>query len=352
MAYAPLAARILLEQYRGVRSAITSCSPSEDSAEHSTCICLDVARLREYWRLLVQAYNAWNEDYASSMGAALAYYTVFSLAPLLILVIAVAGSIFGQEAARGEIVSQLGGVMGDDGARVLQDLLESASKPSSSTLASILGLATLIVGATSVLAELQSALDRIWRAPAIQQTSGVIAMIRTRLLSFGMVIALGFLLLVSLVVGAALSALGKWGVGLFPGAIVALQVLNLALGFLVTTLLFAMAYQILPRVKIAWSDVWTGSIVTAALFTVGKYLIGVYLGRAGVASGFGAAGSFVVLLVWVYYSAQIFLLGAEFTWVYAHRHGSKQQESVRPRSAATRQQTGPPDLAPPRARDR
>jgi membrane protein len=286
------------------------------------------------------------------MGAALAYYTVFSLAPLLILVIAVAGSIFGQEAARGEIVAQLGGLMGDDGAKIVQDLLESASRPSSSTLASILGLATLLVGATSVLAELQSALDRIWRAPTITQTSGVIAMLRARVLSFGMVAALGFLLLVSLVVGAALTALGSWGVGLFPGAIAVLQILNLALGFGVTTALFAMAYRILPRVKIAWSDVWIGSIVTAALFTIGKYLISLYLGRAGVASGFGAAGSLVVLLVWVYYSAQIFLLGAEFTWVYAHSHGSKQHDPLQPKPDATSRRTTSPTHVPAPASDR
>jgi membrane protein len=218
------------------------------------------------------------------MGAALAYYTTFSLAPLLIIVIAVAGLIFGQEAARGEIVAQIAGLVGEQGAKAIEDLLASASHPSSSLLASAVGLATLLLGATSVFAELQSALDRIWRAPAIQSPSGVLGLLRSRLLSFGMVIVMGFLLLVSLVIGAGLSALGKWGVVFFPTSLIALQLLNLAVGFGVTTLLFATAYRVLPRVQIAWSDVWIGAIVTAALFTLGKYLISLYLGRAGVRS--------------------------------------------------------------------
>jgi membrane protein len=257
------------------------------------------------------------------MGAALAYYTAFSLAPLLIIVIAVAGLAFGQDAARGQVVGELGGLIGTQGANAVQDLLASASKPSSGILASIIGIVTLLLGATSVFGELQTDLDRIWRAPHVQQSSGLLSLIRSRLLSFGMLVAMGFLMLVSLLVGAGLSAVEKWASGVVAGGAVVLQLLNLAVGFFITMLLFASAYRILPRVKIAWSDVWTGAIVTAAFFTLGKYLIGVYIGRAGVSSGFGAAGSLVVILVWVYYSAQIFLLGAEFTWVFAHRHGSK-----------------------------
>jgi membrane protein len=297
---------------------------------------------REYWRLLKKAFWAWNDDYAASMGAALAYYTTFSLAPLLLIVIALAGLVFGEDAARGAIVQQLGGLMGTEGARTIQDLLESASRPSSSVLASTVGTAMLLIGATSVLAELQSALDRIWRVPAAEPISGVLAIIRARILSMGMLIALAFLLLVSLVIGTALTALGEWGITRFPAVVVLLQAGNLAFGFAVTTLLFATAYRILPRMKIAWSDVWTGAVVTAALFTIGKYLIGLYLGRAGVSSGFGAAGSLVVVLVWVYYSAQIFLLGAEFTWVYAHSHGTRRAMPTRTapadpvRRAATR----------------
>jgi membrane protein len=296
-----------------------------------------------YWRLLQKAFWAWNEDYAASMGAALAYYTVFSLAPLLIIVIAIAGLIFGEDAARGAIVQQLSGLMGAEGARTVQDLLEGASRPGSSVLASLLGSLTLLVGATTVLAELQSALDRIWRAPAPAPISGVFAILRARVLSLGMLVALAFLLLVSLVIGAALTALGKWGIATFPAVVMLLQALNLAFSFAVTAVLFASAYRILPRVKIAWSDVWTGAIVTAALFTLGKYLISLYLGSAGVSSGFGAAGSLVVLLVWVYYSAQIFLLGAEFTWVYAHDRGSRRSMNA---------QTGPADRSLPDATPR
>jgi membrane protein len=257
------------------------------------------------------------------MGAALAYYTTFSLAPLLIIVIAVAGLVFDREAARGEIAAQLSSLVGVEGAKTVQELLKSASQPRDSLLASSIGLITLLLGATSVFVELQSDLDRIWRAPALSQSSGIVNLLRSRLLSFGMVVTMGFLLLVSLVVGAALSALNRWGESLFPASVIPLQALNLAVGFGVTTLLFAMAYQILPRMRIAWSDVWIGAGVTALLFTAGKYLISLYLGRAGVSSGFGAAGSLVIILAWVYYSAQIFLLGAEFTWVFAHTYGSR-----------------------------
>jgi membrane protein len=279
---------------------------------------------REFWSLMKQSIQAWSDDYAPSMGAALAYYTAFSLAPLLLLVIAIAGVVFGQEAARGEIIGQLRGLLGEPGARTIEELLTSASQPHASAVASLVGVVTLLLGATSVFGELQSALDRIWRAPPIQQTSGLLALLRSRLVSFGMVIAMGFLLLVSLIIGAALSAAGRWAGTMLPARTIVLEVVNLGAGLAVTALLFAIAYRMLPRARIAWSDVWIGAGVTAVLFTVGKYLIGVYMGRAGVSSGFGAAGSLIAVLVWVYYSAQIFLLGAEFTWVFAHRHGSAQ----------------------------
>lgn len=280
--------------------------------------------LRRYWTLFAKAIHAWNDDYAASMGAALAYYTTFSLAPILIVVIAVAGLVFGRDAARGQIVGELRGLLGADGAAAIQALLTSASQPATSLLASVIGVLALLVGATSVFAELQSSLDRIWRAPTPAPLSfGWWDLVRSRLLSFGMVIAIGFLLLVSLVISAALSAVDRWGGTLFPTWHAGLQAVNLVAGFGITTLLFAMAYRILPRVRIAWGDVWIGALTTAALFTAGKYLIGLYLGRASVSSGFGAAGSFVIVLLWVYYSSQIFLLGAEFTWVFAHSHGSK-----------------------------
>jgi membrane protein len=281
---------------------------------------------RRYLVLFKKAVQAWSDDYAASMGAALAYYTTFSLAPVLIVAIAVAGMVFGREAATGEIVNQLRTLLGDQSAKAIQELLKSASQPGTSLIASGIGVATLLVGATSVFAELQSSLDRIWRAPALKQTTGIWGLLRSRLLSFGMVVAIGFLLLVSLVLSAALSAVDRWGGTLFPTWHTLLQTVNILVGFGITTLLFALAYRILPRVRIDWRDVWVGALATAALFSAGKYLIGLYLGRASVSSGFGAAGSFIVVLVWVYYSSQIFLLGAEFTWVYAHSHGSRAGE--------------------------
>jgi len=263
------------------------------------------------------------DDYAPSMGAALSYYTLFSLAPLLLLVIAVAGLLFDRDVARGQVMAQLGGLIGSEGARAIEDLLKSASRPTESVIASVLSVVTLLIGATSIFAELQSDLDRIWRAPAAVRPSGPWGLLRTRLLSFGLIVSIGFLLLVSLVVSAGLAAFGSWYGAWFPGWVITLQVLNQMISLAFMTALFALMYRILPSVRVAWQDVWRGAFVTALLFTIGKYLIGLYLGKAAVASGFGAAGSIVLLLVWVFYSAQIFLLGAEFTWVYAHSHGSR-----------------------------
>jgi membrane protein len=285
-----------------------------------------IVSIPHFWRLIKKSCVAWMDDYASSMGAALAYYTVFSLAPLLLLVIAVAGLVFGAEAARGEIVVQLRGLIGADGAVAVQGLLESANAPAKSFWASIISVLTLLIGATSVFAELQSALDRIWRAPEAVQGVGIMGLLRSRLLSFGLIVSIGFLLLVSLVISAGLAALGRWWEPVFGTWATVLQIVNAVVSFGLITVLFALVYRILPRVKVAWKDVWTGAAVTALLFTVGKFLIGFYLGNAGVSSAFGAAGSIIVVLVWVYYSAQIFLLGAEFTWVYAHAHGSRAGE--------------------------
>jgi membrane protein len=282
------------------------------------------------WDLIEKSFAAWLDDYAPSMGAALAYYTMFSLAPFLILIIAVAGLVFGADAARGEIVLQLRGLIGEEGAAAVQGLLTGASHPAKSIVASAIAVMTLLLGATSVFAELQSSLDRIWRAPALQQTTGPWALLRQRFLSFGMIVSIGFLLLVSLVVSAALAALGRWSGGFLPGWAVLLQVVNLVVSFGITTLLFAMVYRILPRVWVAWEDVWVGAAVTALLFNIGKLAIGLYLGIAGLTSGFGAAGSLVMILAWVYYSSQIFLLGAEFTWVFAHSHGSRAGETPEP----------------------
>ena len=279
-------------------------------------------KLSDLWPLVKESAVAWIDDYAPSMGAAIAYYTMFSLAPLLLIAIAVAGLVFGQEVASGEVLSQLRGLMGEQGAQAVQGMLEAASQPEKSVIATLIGVALLIVGATTVFGELQDALDRIWRAPARPEGSGIWGLIRSRLLSFGMIMGVGFLLIVSLVMSAALSALGKWMGPMFGGWEVVAQLVNFVISFALVSVMFAMIYKIMPRVRIAWRDVWTGAIVTALLFTIGKFLIGLYIGKMGVASAFGAAGSLAVLLIWIYYSAQIFLLGAEFTWAYAHRLGS------------------------------
>ncbi len=298
--------------------------------------------IKAAWELSREAFSSWIDDYGQSMGAALAYYTVFSLAPLLLIVISVAGLIFGAEAARGEILGQLRGLMGDDAARAVQGLLESVSEPAESTVATVVGLGVLLVGATTVFAELQDALDRIWRAPSRGKPSGVWALLRARFLSFGMILGIGFLLIVSLVFSAALAALQTWWDPWFGGWAILANVFNQVISFGLTTAAFAMIYKIMPRVHIHWPDVWVGAAVTALLFTLGKYLIGLYIGKSGVTSSFGAAGSLVVVLVWVYYSAQIFLIGAEFTWVYAHTFGSRRGKKRPGRLAELAAEVGAP----------
>lgn len=296
--------------------------------------------LKQIWNLINKSVAAWIDDYAPSMGAALAYYTLFSMAPLLLIVIAVAGLVFGAEAARGEIVAQIQGVMGWEGAIAVQGLLKSAREPAQDILAAVVSIVTLLIGATTVFAELQSDLDRIWRVPAPLKENGLWTLLRTRLLSFGLVLGLVFLLLVSLVVSAVIAALGKWGSGLFQGWETVLHALTFSISFAISTFLFAMIYKLMPRASIAWRDVWVGAAVTSLLFEIGKFLIGLYLGKTGVASGFGAAGSLVLLLVWVYFSAQIFLLGAEFTWVYSHEYGSQASQDTHKSAAIVPSRSG------------
>ena len=279
--------------------------------------------VKDLWDLVKAAASAWVNDYAQSMGAALAYYTMFSIAPLLLIVISIAGLVFGDQAARGEIFMQLEGMLGASGATAVQGLLESVRQPTQSVTATVFGIVLLLIGASSVFGELQDALDRIWRAPRSPGQSGMWGLVRARLLSFGMILGIGFLLMVSLLASAALAALTKWWGPMFSHWAPVASIIELASSFLVITLVFAMIYKIMPRVKIDWKDVWIGAAATSLLFTAGKFLIGVYIGRSGIASGFGAAASLVVVLVWVYYSAQIFLLGAEFTWAYAHKFGSR-----------------------------
>jgi len=284
------------------------------------------------WLIVKQSVQSWLDDYAPSMGAALAYYTMFSIAPLLVIAIAVAGLIFGQDAARGEIQTQLTGLMGEGGAKAVEELLASANRPAAGSLAAVIGVVALFIGATSVFGELQNALDRIWRAPARPQSAGWVAVVRARLLSFGMVLGIGFMLMVSLLLSAAFEILGRWWDPVFGEWHALAAFANAAVSFGFVTVMFGLIYKLIPRAHVAWSDVWTGAAVTSLLFTVGKYFIGLYIGRSGVMSTFGAAGSLAAMLLWVYYSAQIFLLGAEFTWVYAHTSGSRQGQD-RPRPA-------------------
>ena len=278
--------------------------------------------------VLRTAAVGWVRDYAQSMGAALAFYTVFSIAPLLLIVISVTGLVFGEEVARGEIYSQLDGMLGRSGALAVQDLIESAGKPAENMMAAVFGVVLLFIGATSVFAELQDTLDRIWRAPARTKTSGLWRLLRARLLSFGMILGIGFLLMVSLAFSAGLAALSKYWNPLFSGWATVTKMVEITLAVVLSTVVFAMIYKTMPRVRIDWRDVWIGAIVTSLLFIAGKFLIGTYIGRTGISSRFGAAASLVVVLLWVYYSAQIFLFGAEFTWAYSHMLGSRKGQPL------------------------
>jgi membrane protein len=299
-------------------------------------------KLAKLLRLCKDAVMAWIDDFAPSMGAAISYYTMFSLAPLLVIVIAVAGALFGAEAVQGQIAVQLSGLIGQDGALAVQGLIRSASEPSRGLIAGAISICVLVVGATTVFAELQSALDRIWHVPERVKPKGVWGVLRARVLSFGLILGLAFLLMVSLIVSAALAAFGSWSTGLFPGWELLLQSINVLVSLAILTLLFAMIFKFMPSAPIAWHDVWIGAVVTAVLFEVGKVLIGLYLGKSGVTESFAAAGSLVVLLAWVYYAAQIFLLGAEFTKVYAEhaRLGGRGQgpgrHATRPRGRPRR----------------
>jgi membrane protein len=277
---------------------------------------------RQVLAVMQKAVKGWVDDDAASMGAALSYYTVFSLAPLLFIVIVIAGLVFGRDAAQGAIVAQLQGLLGERGAETVQSLLISVAAPKEGMIATAVGVLALLVGSTTVLAELQSDLDRIWRVPPRSQPRGLWGWLRSRILSLGMILGMGFLLLVSLVASAAVAMMGQW-LGPNAGGWEALaHVIDFGLSFVMVTAVFGFIYRFMPHIRIEWHDVWIGAAVTAALFTIGKSLIGLYIGKSGVTSGFGAAGSLAVLLLWVYYCAQIFLLGAEFTWAYAHALGS------------------------------
>jgi membrane protein len=264
----------------------------------------------------------WWDDDVPRLGASLAYYTLFALAPVLVIAIGIGGLVFGAEAVRGEIVGQIQGLIGREGAAAVQGMLEGASRPSASIAATVVGIFTFFIGATGAFLELQTALNTIWHVEMKPTGSYWRALIMQRIISFGLVVALGFLMVTSLLVSAALAAAHRYMGNAFPGVFVLWEALNVIVSLGVVTLLFAMIYKVLPDVKLAWRDVWLGALVTAGLFTLGKLLIGLYLGTTSVASTYGAAGSVIVVLVWVYYSAQVILLGAEFTRAWVNQFGS------------------------------
>ena len=278
--------------------------------------------LSETGRLLKVALQGWWNDRAMSLGASIAFFTVFSLAPMLLAAIAVAGLAFGREAAQGAIVAELGGLIGTNEASTLEAMIASASNVGSGITGMTIGLVTFLILVSGAVIELQDNLNIIWKAEP-PKGSGFLNFMRTRLISFALVLGIGFLLLVSLVIDAGLSAVSAYIEPNFSGATVILRFLNSFVSFMIAVLLFAMIFKLLPNVDITWNDVWTGALVTGLLFTIGKFLIGYYLGKSNIASSYGAAASLITILLWIYYSSLILLFGAEFTKAYAESRGSQ-----------------------------
>ncbi len=276
----------------------------------------------QLWTLLKDTFLAWSNDKVPRHGAALAYYTVLSLVPLLVVLIAMIGVIFGHEVGQGYVIGQIGNMVGAQSAEAIKDMIHRANEPSTGIVATVLATGTLLLGASGVFAQLQDSLNSIWGVKP-KEGRGLWGLIQDRFLSFAAVLGTGFLLLVSLVLSAALAAVGKWVGGWLPAPELMLQALELLMSLAVITGLFAMIFKVLPDAQVAWSDVWVGAALTALLFTIGKFAIGFYLGKSDVGSAYGAAGSLVIILVWVYYSAQILLFGAEFTEVYANKVGAR-----------------------------
>ena len=281
--------------------------------------------MRSVWQLIKHAASSWSDIDAPRLGAAIAFYAMLSMAPLMVLCIGIAGLAFGKDAAQGQILAQLQSIIGVKGASVIQELLRHASRPSSGILAASTGVVVVLFGASSVLGELRDSLNAVWGAKPAGST-GLWGIVQYRFVSFAMVLGIGFLLLVSLVLSAAISAAGHFFSGFLPVSGPLLHLGNLLFSFLSVTVLFALLYKFVPDAPVEWRDVWMGAAVTSVLFSVGKTLIGFYLGITSVGSVYGAAGSLVAFIVWVYYSAQIFLLGAEFTHAFAERHGSRAPE--------------------------
>jgi membrane protein len=274
------------------------------------------------WRLLKKAAAGWWEDRAMSLGGALAFFTVFSLAPILLVAIAVAGLAFGQQAAEGAIVGEIGGLVGPKGAAAIEEMVASAGDFGSGIIGTVVGAAIFLLTATGVFVELQDDLNQIWKVRP-PDSYGLMDFIRARFLSMALVLGIGFLLLVSLLIDAGISAFGGYLEASFSAAALIIAVLNNVFGFAIAVLLFAMIFKILPAVDLRWSDVWIGALGTAFLFTLGKLLIGFYLGQSGLVSSYGAAGSVMTVLLWIYYSSLLLLFGAEFTKAFAEAHGSR-----------------------------
>jgi membrane protein len=273
------------------------------------------------FQLIKSAAREWSEDKASRLAAALAYYAAISLAPLIIIFTGITGWAFGRAAAANQIVGQIEGLVGHKSAQVIQNIIAQANKPASGIVSSVVGTVILLAGASGVFGALQDGLNTIWEV-APKPGRGVPRIIKDRFLSLTMVLGVGFLLLTSLIISAGLAVLGKYIAGILPLSWLALEILNLLVSFAVVATLFALIFKVLPDVEIAWSNVWIGACITSLLFTIGKFLIGLYLGRGTVGTAYGAAGSLVVILIWIYYSAQILFFGAELTKVYANRFGS------------------------------
>lgn len=278
-----------------------------------------------------KAFAEWSEDKASRLAAALSYYSAISLAPLLIVLLGIAGLFFGREAAAGQVSAQIRGVVGQQSAQVIEEIIANAYKPTTGIVSTVVGVVILLLGASGVFGALQDGLNTVWEVKP-KPGRGVVGIIKDRFLSLTMVLGVGFLLLISLALSAALSALGKYLGGVLPLPAIVLEVINFVISFGVITLMFALIFKALPDVEIAWTDVWIGAGITALLFTIGKFAIGLYLGRSSVGSAYGAAGSLVVILIWIYYSAQILFFGAELTQVYTNKWGSR----IRPDEDAVR----------------
>jgi membrane protein len=291
--------------------------------------------LRAAWTVLKKTVQDWNNDNASLHAAAIAYYTAFSVAPLLLIAIAVAGLAFGEQAVRGEIAGQLEGLVGHSGARAIETMMASARHPQAGVTATAVGVLALLVGASGVFVQLRQSLNYVWKVEP-QKTQGVWRFIRSRVLSFGMVLSIGFLLLVSLVASAVIAAVGARLEMRWPGAEVLLHLASSLVSLLLIWVLFALLLKFLPDADIRWRDVWLGALITALLFTIGKLGIGIYLGKSSVSSSYGAAASLGIVLIWVYYAAQLVLLGAEFTHVFAQWRGRPSMPRVPPARRAVR----------------